>query len=153
MKKIGIYLLIIVFLFVTGCSNNKVKTAATLDDFESLLVEQSFTVSDNMKEYSGVDYVLESKKAIYDDIEIEMVKYVDSEYAKKVQDSQIESFNLLKSSGAFEKKEEGKNYYKYFLISNSRYMINARVDNTLIFCKTLLENKEKVEEIYNSLGY
>ena len=153
MKKIGIYLLIIGVLFVTGCSNNTVKTAATLDDFESVLVEQSFTVSDNMKEYSGVDYVLESKKAIYDDIEIEMVKYTDSEYAKKVQDSQIESFNLLKSSGAAEKNFSGDNYHKYFLVSNNRYMISVRVENTLVFCKTLITNKETVDKVLNELGY
>ena len=32
-------------------------------------------------------------------------------------------------------------------------MISTRVDNTLIFCKTLITNKEVIEKIYNEIGY
>jgi len=106
-----------------------------------------------MKAYQNVDYIVGSKIAKYDDIEIELVKYTDSDYAKKVQDSQIESFNLLKSTGASEKKNKGSNYYKYVLISNGYYMISSRIDNTLIFCKTSLGNKGAVEKLFNELGY
>lgn len=153
MKKLSIYFLVIMCLFMTGCGSNKMKETVTLDDFVKILTDNGFTVSDNMSNYSNVDYIVEVKKAVMDDIEIEMVKYTTNDYAVKVQDSQIESFNLLKSTGAHEDKEKGSNYYKYVLVSNNRYMINSRVDDTLVFCKTLLENKEKVEKVYNDLGY
>ena len=65
----------------------------------------------------------------------------------------LDSFNLLKSTGASEKKDKGDNYYKYFLISNNYYMVSSRVDNTLIFCKTLLTNKEEVDKVLDELGY
>jgi len=152
MKKISVYILIIMCLFITGCGN-KEKVVATLDDFNTVASNNNFIVEDNMEQYSNVVYIHEAKKATYNDIEIEMIKYATSEDAKKVQDSHIDSFYRLKSTGAFEKTKKGKNYYKYSLVSNNRYMISSRVDNTLIFCKTMVENKDTVEKIYNELGY
>ena len=153
MKKLSIFVLIIMCLFITGCGEPKEKKVTTLSNFNSILVGKNFNVKDNMEEYTDVNYISGSKKATYGDIEIEMVKYTDVESAKKVQDAQIESFNLLKSTGAFEDKIKGNNYYKYILVSNGRYMVSTRVEDTLVFCKTLLQNKELVETIYNELGY
>ena len=82
-----------------------------------------------------------------------MIKYTDNESAEKVLEGHIESFNLLKSTGASEKDTKGDNYHKYFLVSNNRYMISVRVENTLVFCKTLITNKETVDKVLNELGY
>lgn len=153
MKKLSVCLLMIMCLFMTGCGEDKVKVAVTTEQFESVLVNKTFSVDSNMAMYGNADYITDSKKAILNNIEIEMVTYTDGEYAKKVQESQIESFNLLKNTGAYEEKIKGDNYYRYVLVSNGRYMISTRVDDTLIFCKTLLENKETVEAIYEELGY
>ena len=153
MKKLSVYLLLIGFLLITGCGSNKVKEVATLDTFERVSINQGFTVNDNMEMYKDVDYILESKKAIYDDIEIEMVRYTDSDYATRAQDNHIESFNLLKNTGAFVEKEKGSNYYSYALVSNGRYMISTKVGETLLFSKTMLKNKEKVDALINALGY
>ena len=152
-KNLIICLLFVMCLFVTGCGEDKVKTVATLDDFSNVLVSKGFTVVDNMNAYSNVDYILEAKKAVYDDIEMEMIKYTDSDTANKVQENHIESFDLLKSTGAHAKKDKGSNYYSYALVSNNRYMVTTRIDNTLIFCKVMVEDKEFVEEILESLGY
>lgn len=152
-KNLIICLLFVMCLFVTGCGADKVKTAVTLDDFSTVLLSKGFTVVDNMDAYSNVDYILEAKKAIYDDIEMEMIKYTDSDTANKVQENHIESFDLLKSTGAHAKKDKGSNYYSYALVSNNRYMVTTRIDNTLIFCKVMIEDKETVEQILEELGY
>lgn len=153
MKKTLICLLLFTFLFMTGCGKEKV--VITLDNFSNVLAENNFTVSDTTEQYTKqVDYILGSRLAFFDEnLEMEMIDYDSVETAKKVQDSQVESFALLKSTGAHEDVEKGKNYYKYTLISNDRYMFSVRVDKTLVFCKTLLENKEKVENILDTLGY
>ena len=153
MKRISIYFLLIVCLFVTGCGTDKVKEVATLDKFDNVSVNNSFVVNDNMESYKNVDYIVEAKKAVLNDIEIEMIKYTSSDYAKTVHDGQIDSFNLLKNTGAYEEKNKGSNYYRYVLVSNGYYMVSTRVDDTLVFCKTLLVNKETVEKIYEELGY
>ena len=149
MKKLSICLLFIMCLFITGCGS--VKDVISLEDFGTVVTDKGFVVY--LQDYSSVNYINEARLAKVDGIEIEMINYTDSKYAKQVQDEQIESFNLTKTTAAWEHKDKGKNYYRYELVSNGYYMINTRVDNTLIFCKTLLENKEKVENIFNELGY
>lgn len=153
MKKLGIYLLIIMCLFITGCGEEKTKTVNTLEEFERVSTENGFSVENNIRVYAGASYILEAKIAKYDDVEIEMIKYSDSDYASQVQEQQIESFNLLKSTGAFVEKEKGANYYNYVLVSNNRYMVSTRIDNTLIFAKCMIEDRESVEAVINSLGY
>lgn len=152
-RSLSICLLLGLCLFMTGCGEDKVRTAISLDTFDSVATNKGFTIVDDLDEYENVSYILDSKLATYDDIEIEMIEYSDSDSASKVQEGHIESFDLLKSTGAYAKKEKGSNYYSYALVSNNRYMISTRVDNTLIFCKVMLEDKELVEEILNELGY
>jgi hypothetical protein len=110
-------------------------------------------VADNMGSYDGVSYITASKIATSGDISIEMVVYTDSDSAKKVQDNQIESFKKIKNTATTENKEKGANFYKFWMISNGYYMVNSRIDNTLIFCKTPFKNKEKIEAVLNELGY
>lgn len=155
MKKMFICLLFVLCLFITGCGSNEEKVVATFNDFTTVLNENNFTVSDNTEEYTKkVDYILGARLAFFDEnLQLEMIEYKDLETAKKVQDGQIKNFALRKSSGAFEDVDKGKNYYMYTLISNDRYMISLRVENTLIFSQTLLANKETVEKVLNELGY
>lgn len=150
MKKFKICFLIVMCLFIVGCSNES-KEVVTLEQFSTVTSEKDFVVV--LQDYSKVDYIEEARKATLNGIEIEMIRYTDSEFAEKVQEEQIDNFNLLKTTGAYEEKDKGSNYYRYALVSNGYFMINTRVDNTLIFCKTLLENKESVEEIFDELGY
>jgi hypothetical protein len=141
MKCFKFCLLIIICLVITGCSSNETRSAISLKDFNNTAEFNEFTVEDNMKAYASVDYILEASLATYDDIVIEMIVYIDSEHASLVQEQHIESFNLLKSTGAMVEKEKGANYYEYSLISNNRYMVSTRVDNTLIFSKVMLSDK------------
>ena len=82
-----------------------------------------------------------------------MIEYSDSETAEKVLEGHVESFNLLKSTGAHEENNKGSNYHRYVLVSNNRYMITLRVDNMLIFSKTLITNQETINKFFEELGY
>ena len=153
MKKLFICFVIVMCLFITGCGEDKTKVAVSADEFNNICSDNGYTVNQNTGIYAGVEYISDARLATLNDIQIEMIQYTDSESAEKVLESHIESFNLLKSSGAAEKNIKGDNYHKYFLVSNNRYMISVRVDNTLIFSKTLLTNKEKVDKVFEELGY
>ena len=153
MKKLFIYFLIFGCLLITGCGEEKSKVAISIDEFNTIGTNNGFAIEDNSLAYKDYDYITDSRLATLGDIQIEMIQYSDSESAEKVLEGHIESFNLLKSSGAAEKNFSGDNYHKYFLVSNNRYMISVRVDNTLIFCKTMLPNKEKVDKLFEELGY
>ena len=152
MKKRYLLLGGIIFLILTGCGNTSME-AKSLSDFENAGNNNSYVVTDNKENYKNSDYIVEASLASYNDISIEMIVYDTSDNASLVQEEQIKNFNLLKSTGASEKRDKGNNYYKYVLISNNYYMISSRIDNTLIFCKTPLSNKDKVENLINEMGY
>ena len=153
MKKISLLLLFICFLFVTGCTSNEEKVAKTLNDFEVACNNQGFIVTDNMGEYQNVDYITGSYIATLNDVTIEMVIYDNADNASKAQKSQIEVFNTMKGSGAVINKDKGKNYYKYDMVTNGFYTVNAKVDNTLIFSRVSVDNKDTIEKILNEMGY
>ena len=153
MKKLFICFLMAMCLLTTGCGEEKSKVAVNGDEFSDICSDSGFTVNENTATYQNYNYITDARLATSGDIQIEMLEYSDSESAEKVLEGHIESFNLLKSSGAAEKDTKGDNYHKYFLVSNNRYMISVRVDNTLIFCKTMLTNKEKVDKVFEELGY
>ena len=154
MKKISIILFILTLcLFLTGC-NDKTKETKSLETFDTISTNNGFTTYSTLANYSKETYIIDAIKATKDNnIEIEMINYDTEESAKKVQDKQIDGFMGLKSANAVINKDKGKNYYKYTMISNRYYMITSRIDNTLVFSKTKVENKDTVDKIFNELGY
>lgn len=152
-KKYLILLLIMAVFVMTGCNSSKTKEVASVETFNNEATTEGFTVSDNSDTYQEYDYISSSTIATIDELDIEMVVYDTDESAKKSQEQQIEKFNLLKGVNAVIKKDEGKNYYRYTMVANGKYMITSRIDNTLIFCKTDTNNSEKVEKLFDTLGY
>lgn len=152
-KKYLILLLIMAVFVMTGCNSSKTKEVASVETFNNEATTEGFTVSDNSDAYQEYDYISSSTIATIDELDIEMVVYDTDEFAKKSQEQQIEKFNLLKGVNAVIKKDEGKNYYRYTMVANGKYMITSRIDNTLIFCKTDTNNSEKVEKLFDTLGY
>ena len=155
MKNIK-YLLLVIFCFILiGCTttSNESKEVGSTSNFETVATNNSFTVDNNISSYDDIDYITEAMKATLDDIVIEMVVYTDNDNADKVQEGQIKSFRSIKATADTENKEKGENYYKFWMVSNGYYMVSSRIDNTLIFSKTLLKNKDKVEAILNEMKY
>ena len=153
-KNLSAILLIIICLFITGCGNNETKNAVTLDEFNNVASNISLVVTDNTETYKkSVDYISEASIIVDEDMSIEMIKYIDTDYANKAQENHIENFKTRRSTAASEIKDKGKNYYSYKLVSNGRYMFSIRVDETLLFGSVLLEDKELAEELINDLGY
>ena len=150
MKKISLFFIGLFLLLVTGCGGNK--EVKSMDDFNKAASTNNLTVFDNMSNYSN-DYIKEAMVATSEDITLEMVIYDSSEHAKSVQDNQIEKFKNMKSSNTIIKKNNGDNYYKYTMASNGYYLVSSRIDNTLIFTKTLIKNKDIIDSVLDNLGY
>ena len=158
MKKI--FLLLVLVLFMTGCSSGVTKPAKNINDFETIALNKGFIVPSENHDYDNAANITDFSKAILKSEEnvqiekkIEMIIYSDVETADAVQKSHIEQFDLLKSTGAQAKKEKGKNFYHHSMVSNNMYMISSRIDNTLIFGKIPVADKELVESLITELGY
>ncbi len=152
MKKLSLLLVIFVFV-LTACGSEKTKESNNLENFMSVAGGYGYAVSDNLNGYKNVNYITGASMATFGDTELEMIIYDSEENAITVQNSQIDNFLKLKSTGESIHKDKGDNYYKYVMISNGYYMVSSRIDNTLIFTKTPLENKESVENVLNAMGY
>lgn len=155
MKKISLYILCLVCLVLAGCGSSKTKEVGSLDKFQSACVNNGFSYQDKLSEYQekNITYITGAILGSLDNTEIEMVVYDTPESADKTQKQHIASFMNIKSTGATAHKEKGKNYYKFTMVSNGYYMVSSRIDNTLVFSKTLLANKEKIENILNEINY
>lgn len=155
MKKLKVLILVFIICLLVGCTkeSNKSKEVRSMIDFEEASSNIGYSVVDNIDSYMGVDYITDSKKVEFGNTSVEMVVYTDIESAKKVQEEQINTFRKFKNTATTENKEKGTNYYKFWMVSNGYYMVSSRVDNTLVFCKTELKNKENVEKILSDLNY
>ena len=153
MKKLYLLFIFALCIFMTGCASKEERTVKTLDDFWNASIHNGYIVNDNMINYEGFDYITGASIATQDDLKIEMVIYDNEKDAIKAQDGQIDTFKTLKGSGAVFNKEEGKNFYIYDMISNNYYTVSARVENTLVFSRAPVENKEKIETILKELEY
>ena len=151
MKKVKILLVGLCLLLITGCAGS-VKDAISSDTFRSVAEKNDLVIADNMESYDA-DYIKEALLATGDDLSLEMIVYDTEDNAITIQDSHIKAFSNMKSTSEIVKKYKGENYYKYTMISNGYYLVTSRVDNTLIFTKTLLKNKDVVDSILNEIGY
>ena len=151
MKKIKGLLVVIGILLIVGCGKS-VKEVKSINDFNNVATEKGLVVSDNIANYNA-SYIKEATIASLDDLEIEMIVYDNEDSANKIQDEHINSFMVRKSANMVTKKYSGSNYYKYTMITNGYYFVSSRVENTLIFTKTDVKNKEIVDSILDSLGY
>ena len=155
MKKISLWILCFVCLLLAGCTSNESKEVGTLEKFQSNCVNNGIEYADLLSQYQSqkADYITGAIRCSSDDLTIEMVTYDSEESADKAQKQHIASFMAMKSTAATAKKDKGKNYYKFTMISNGYFMVTSRIENTLIFSKTPLANKEKVEAILTDMNY
>jgi len=155
MKKISLLTLGLLCLIITGCTSKEVREASTLDNFTTVTTNNGFIIYDKLDDYKNekVDYITGALVATKDDIEIEMVTYDSENSAKKTMTEHVATFKTMRSPGMTGSAEKGKNFEKHTLISNGYYTVTSRIEDTLIFSKTPLNNKEQVEKIFNDLGY
>ena len=158
MRKGKVLLLGVICLLLVGCgtkSKNKEESKETtlINNFEEVSTKNEFIFLDNKGAYPDDKEVVDAKKAILDDVVVEMVIYKDNKSAEKAQDKQIKDYKEEANESAKENKKEGKNSYKYILEYDDFYIVSSRIDNTVVFCRTVNQNKKKVDAILKELKY
>lgn len=149
MKKI---LLLFILLLLTACGE-KEKIAKDVSDFSNACTNNNYTPIDVSSEYSNASYVKKATRCLIENDTIEMVVYDEEETAKKAQDRQVSTIKNYKSTGSIINTENGKNYYKYSMISNGYYLVSTRIANTIIFTKQKIDNKETIDKLLKEIDY
>lgn len=151
-KNILILVLCFICLFViTGCGNKK---ALTKEEFKTLMEKENFKVEDSSSKMSEFDYIDKLYIAYNDDsYQIEFYELIDEDSAITFFNNNKESFENSKSSNSYESSVSKNNSDKYTLLTNNKYKVISRIDNTAIFVNVDKSFQDEVDSLLEKLGY
>lgn len=134
---------------------NQEKNPMTVDAFKSLIRDKGYTIIDAKEQFNEYDYIEDAYVAILDDGEyqIEFYKMSNEESAIMFYNNNKSIFESSISSSSAQTNNEMKNYSKYTLQSNNKYMAISRIEDTVIYVKVDIKYKDKIKDLLNEIGY
>ena len=134
---------------------NKEKTSITASDFYTTMSQKGYVVQDSSSQFSEYNYVKKSYIAASKDYsyQIEFYELVDDSYATSFYNNNKSIFESSKGNASAETSVGLKNYSKYTLSSNGKYMVVSRINNTVIYVDVDDSYKDTVKSLLNELGY
>ena len=160
MKKTAIFTRSIAMLFVfslmltalTGCGSKK---AVTTDTVQSLAAEKGLQCVDVKQQFADYDFITEATVIAPDDFSYQMEFYTfsDSSQAQSFYANNKSNFEMNKGSVYTDSSLSGKNYARFTLNTNGKYMFIAYVDNTVFYVDVDQAYKSTVEEFIKAIDY
>lgn len=134
---------------------NKEKTSITASSFYTTMSQKGYSVQDANSQFSEYDYIKQVYIAASKDYsyQIEFYELLDDSYATSFYNNNKSIFESSKGNASTETSVGLKNYSKYTLSSNGKYMVVSRIDNTVIYVKVDDNYKDTVKAILDELGY
>lgn len=104
---------------------------------------------------ASYDYITQVYLAIDDSYkyQIEFYELSDADYASSFYNNNKSIFEESKSSSAVETSVSSGNNSKYTLVTNGKYKVVSRIDNTVIYVNVDDEYKAEVKDLLEELGY
>ena len=134
-KKLSLIAVLVLFaLTLTGCLNKSVKTT---DDFVKLAEEKEMKITNAIDQFGYVDFIEEANVATADGWQVEFYVLSDVAEAEGMYETNVAKFEAKKANSSTETSAEMGNYDSYGLTTGGFYMYVARVENTLIFYKSI----------------
>jgi hypothetical protein len=142
-------------IFVNLNKLNKEKISITASSFYTTMSQKGYSVQDASSQFSGYNYVKQVYIAVSEDYsyQIEFYELLDDSYATSFYNNNKSIFESSKGNASTETSASLKNYAKYTLTSNGKYMVVSRIDNTVIYVDIDDNYKENVKDILNEIGY
>lgn len=160
MKKSVVIVLIVVAIIIAilgiGFINlNKEKTSITASSFKNSMEQKGYIVSDANSQFSEYDYVKQVYVAVNSDYsyKIEFYELADDNYATNFYNNNKSIFESSKGNTSTGTSTSLKNYSKYTLSSNGKYMVVSRINNTVIYLNVDDSYKDMVKDLLKELGY
>ena len=151
-KLFSLFISLFLVIVLTGCSN---KASLTASDFKSTMEEKEFEVIDTMDQMPQESIVTQSyialaPKSVY---KIEYYNFISEEEAKTFYNTNKKIFEASAGSVSSNKEVTIKNYSKFAMTSNKRYMVVSRIDNTAIYIDADKDYKDTINKILKDIGY
>lgn len=146
-------LCLVCLLGFSGCGESK--KAVTADKFTSILESKGFVVTESSSAYSQYPEITESYIALSPDFkyQIEFLVADSVSNATYLYNTNKNKFELSKGNFAKNKSVEMANYATYSMISNGKYQVVSRIDNTLVYVNVDEQYKDEVQSVLSELGY
>lgn len=134
---------------------NKEKESITASEFYEYATKKGYSVYDVNKQFSEYDYIKQVYVAAGKDLkyQIEFYEIQDDEYATKFYNYNKSIFESSKGNSSAETNVGMKNYSKYTLSTNGKYMVVSRINNTVIYVEVDDNYKDTIKSILKELGY
>lgn len=158
MKKLKVLLVgVLCVIFALGLSGcGKKKNPISVDEFKSTMNSKNFSVVSSKSSYSQYKEIKESYIAMSPDYtyQIEFIVLDSDSSASSMYNTNKNKFEQNKSSSKnLNTSIELANYSKYTLLSDAKYKVVSRIDNTLIYLDVDAEYKDNIDSILNEIGY
>lgn len=143
---------VLTLLLTTGCALSK--DSLTGEEFTKISDEKGMITADVKEQFAGYDYVLEANVAVSQEgWQIEHYVLETKEDAKTMYSKNKSDFEKFSDSKNVSSVVEVGNYTKYTLETGEYYMVLSRVDNTLLYVKVPVNNKDSAVKLIDALGY
>ncbi len=134
---------------------NRAKTPINAGDFQTEMTSEEYTVSDVTDQYSEYGYL----KNVYvardksDGYQLEFYSFSNESEAITYYNNMVKIFESNTGPISVNTHVNGKNYSKYALTSNRKYMIVSRVADTVVHAQVDEIYKNDVKSTLSKLGY
>lgn len=136
------------------------KKAITAEEFKSVISAKKFTINVPQDVYTNEVLTKSGIKNGYLTKEIENQEYRINFFEFKDENSEqylyYDAINTIRSEdngNIKETLERSMNHTKYTAITNSKYMVVSRIGNTLIWGTINADEKQKLIDLLNEIGY
>lgn len=158
-KSVMIVIAIIVILLVIGgilfFMLSPKKKAVTEEQFVEIAKEKGYNIGEVQKDTLNNTAITSAKIAVSSDYRYLVEFYIlnSHETASHFFDECKSNFESSKVEGSMPTEESSKEYEKYTLKSDGKYMYLARINNTIIQLNVNEQDEKAATEFINALGY
>lgn len=134
---------------------NQEKDPITVEEFKSTMQNKGYIIIDAKEQFDEYEYIKDAYIAMTDDGEyqIEFYKMSDKENATMFYKHNKSVFESSKSSSSAQTNNDMKNYSKYTLQSDNKYMVVSRIEDTVVYVKVDSKYKEQIKNLLKEIGY
>lgn len=134
---------------------NREKESITAPEFVNNMQSRRYITQDVKSQFEEYDYIKEAYVASARDYsyQLEFYELSDENYATMFYSTNKSIFESYKDNSSVETNIDGKNYSKYTLKVNEQYMLLSKIDNTVIYLKSDIKNKDSINKLLKEIGY
>lgn len=145
----GKYLLLIVFIFLVGCTSNNI----TLDEFIEQATFDGYIIKNDKSGYESYNKILNVYYAINREeaYDIQFLELKDDDYAHKFFLLNKEEIKNDITGSDYEKSKNSSNYDLYHAENSSKYYLVIRSKANIIYIDAPLGYMNEIEEFLDDL--